>query len=133
MRSELRSMPRKKNFRSNKMLRLRQPLPHHPPRPALASGISLFAWNRMRAFLIALNRVRTRTIPTMFSMSVSNQRDVGLMMTSMVTSGSQVRLRATKTGDRTQTDIGLTQIEAGPGYQTRILDGPPTTMGGGQG
>src|SRR6516165_3987074 len=133
MQSELRSMPRRKNFRRNKMLRLGCSLPQHTPRPTLASRENLFAWNRMRAFLIALNRVLTRTIPTMFSMSVSNQRDGGLMMTSMVTSGSQVKLRWTKTGDRIQTDIGLTQIEAGPGYQTRILDGPPTTMGGGQG
>src|ERR1700747_2388720 len=132
MQSELRSMPRRKNFRRTKMLRLRCPLPQHPPRPTMASHESLFAWNRMRAFLIALNRALTRTIPTMFSMSASNQRDGGLMMTSMVTSGSQLKPRGTKTGDRTRTDIGLTRIEAGPGYQTRILDGPPTTTDGGQ-
>src|SRR6516164_3736870 len=132
MQSELRSMPRRKNFRRNKMLRLGCSLPQHTPRPTLASRENLFAWNRMRAFLIALNRVLTRTIPTMFSMSVSNQRDVGLTMTSMVTSGSQVRLRGTKTGDLTRTDIGLTRTEAGPGYQMKILDGPLTTTDAGQ-
>src|SRR6516165_4535546 len=130
MQIELRSMPRRKNFRSSKMLRLRRTLPHRLPRPTSACRENLFAWDRMRACPIALNRVLTRMIPTMFSMSASNQRDVGLMMTNMVTSGSQVRLRGTKTGDRTQTDIGPTRIEAGPGYQTRILDGPPTTTDG---
>src|SRR5215467_6056430 len=132
MPNALRSMPRSRNFKSNRMPRLSCPPNQHAPPPNITCRESLFAWNRMRAFIVALNRILTEATLTMYSMSVSNQRDAGSMMTSMVTSGSQVRLRVTKTGDRIQTDIGLTQTEAGLGYQTRILAGPPTTMDAGQ-